>query len=131
MPAVTALYAALLALLVVALGVRVALYRLKARIGVGDGGDARLLRRVRAHGNAVEYVPLGLLLLLLLELSAAPAVGLHAAGGAFALARLLHALGLSRTGGSSLPRMIGASLTFLSLIAMAVWLLVRVAPTLL
>lgn len=126
-PIVTATSAAILTLLIVLLAVRIALYRMRHRVGVGDGGDPRLLRRIRAHGNAAEFVPLGLVLLLVLELWQGMSTGLVVAAGVFTLARLLHALGLSRSGGASLPRMLGASLTFLALTAMSVWLLVLVA----
>ena len=123
MPRITALYAAVLALLVVLLALRVALYRVRNRIGVGDGGDARLLRRVRAHGNAVEFIPLGLILLGLLELCGGAAWGLHLAGASFLLARAAHAVGLSRSTGASAGRAGGAMLTFLTLVGMALWLL--------
>ena len=128
MPMIAALYAALLALLVVALSVRIALYRMRHRIGLGDGGDKRLLRLIRAHGNAVEFIPLGIVLLALLELCGAHPMGLHAAGGAFLLARVMHAVGVSGHPGVSIGRSGGAGLTFVVLIAMAVWLLVRVVP---
>lgn len=123
MPKIAAIYAAVLALLVVLLALRVALYRVRNRIGAGDGGDARLLRRVRAHGNAVEFIPLGLILLALLELCGAAAWGLHLAGGSFVLARVAHAIGLSRSTGASAGRAGGAALTFLAILGMALWLL--------
>ena len=128
MPYITALYAALLALLVVALAIRIALYRMKHRIGLGDGGHPRLLRLMRAHGNAVEYIPLGVLLLALLELCGAPATGLHVAGVSLLLARVLHAAGVTRAAGAGVGRSGGAGLTFVVLVAMAIWLLVLVLP---
>lgn len=127
-PKITAVYAAVLALLVVILALRVALYRLRNRIGAGDGGDARLLRRIRAHGNAAEFVPLGLILLALLELCGAAAWGLHVAGASFVLARVAHAVGLARSTGSSIGRAGGAVLTFVVLIGMALWLLWLAVP---
>ena len=117
MPKIAAIYAAVLALLVVLLALRVALYRVRNRIGAG------LLRRVRAHGNAVEFIPLGLILLALLELCGAAAWGLHLAGGSFVLARVAHAIGLSRSTGASAGRAGGAALTFLAILGMALWLL--------
>lgn len=130
MPAIAALYAALLALLVVALSVRIALYRMRHRIGLGDGGDKRLFGLIRAHGNAIEYIPLGVVLLALLELCGAPTPGLHVAGGVFLLARLMHAQGVAGRPGVSVGRSGGAGLTFIVLVAMAVWLLVLAIPRL-
>lgn len=128
MPKIAGLYAALLALLVVGLSVRIALYRMRHRIGLGDGGDKRLLRLIRAHGNAVEYIPLGIVLLVLLELCGATATGLHLAGAGLLVARVMHAVGVSGHPGVSVGRSGGAGLTFLVLVAMAAWLLVQVAP---
>lgn len=128
MPKIAALYAAVLSLLVVILALRVALYRLRHRIGTGDGGDSELLRRVRAHGNAIETIPIGLVLLLLLELCGATPWGLHLAGAGLVLARVLHAVGLSRSTGASAERASGATLTFLVLLGMALWLLWLALP---
>ena len=64
---ITAVYAAISALLVVALSFRVIRLRLSTRTGIGDGGHQDLARCIRAHANAVEYLPLALLLLLLVQ----------------------------------------------------------------
>ncbi len=126
LPLVTALYAALLALLAVALGAWVATLRVRHRVGLGDGGQSRLTRAIRAHGNLLETAPLALLLLLLAELTAAlPAVGLQAAGLALLCGRLLQAAGLARSGGASPPRFVGMLLTWLVTVALAGALLLR------
>jgi len=126
MPKITALYAALHALLLLALAARIVRYRLKARIGLGVAGDRALEQRMRVHANAVEYVPIALILLLLLELGALPALWLHVFGGGLLLARVLHAIGLSRHSGMSFGRFQGTLWTWVAIIAMAVTLLVRV-----
>ena len=123
MAAVTGLYAALGALLVLVLAFSVIQRRREAKIGFGDGGDAILARRIRAHGNAIETLPLGLVLLLLLELDGRPPLLLHAAGATLLLARALHAWGLSRRSGVSFGRFWGMLLTLVLLLAMAVALL--------
>ena len=66
---ITMLYAGLCVLLVVFLGARVAAWRFRHKIGLGDGGDKELIKRVRAHANATEYLPLALLLLGGMELN--------------------------------------------------------------
>jgi drug/metabolite transporter (DMT)-like permease len=71
---VTALYAGLLGLLVLILSYRVSRLRLTYRVGTGDGGHDDLGRAIRVQGNAMEYVPLGLVLLLLAAIGAAAAV---------------------------------------------------------
>ena len=71
-----------------------------------------LLRAQRAHGNAAEYVPLVLVLLLALALVKAPAVLLHGVGGGLAAGRVLHAIGLYQSSGASVGRMLGILLTW-------------------
>ena len=68
----------------------------------GDGGNVVMLQRMRVHGNFIEYVPLGLLLLLVLELNGAAPLLLNALGGSLLVARVLHAFGLSRVTGTEL-----------------------------
>jgi uncharacterized protein len=120
---VTALYAVLGTLLVLLLVFRVVRRRRQARIGIGDGGDAILACRIRAHANTIETLPLGLLLLLLLELGGTPAAWLHGFGGLLLLGRVLHAWGLSGSAGISFGRFYGMVLTLLALVAMAAALL--------
>ena len=122
---ITSLYAALCALLLIALTVSVIARRRALRVGLGSGNDTRLECRIRAHGNAVETVPIGLLLLLLLEIGGLPGAWLHAFGAALLLGRVLHAWGLSGHAGVSFGRMWGMLLTMLSVLGMAGTLLVR------
>lgn len=133
---ITGLYAALLALLIIGLAVRVMLLRRNTSIGLGDGGNRTLACAVRAHGNAIEYAPIGLILLLVLELNQTLPLLLHVFGIALVLGRVVHALGLSATPGTSAGRLIGAGLTLLVLLAMALMLIWQyvlihlIAPTL-
>lgn len=119
-PRITAFYAGLSALLLVVLSVRVMLYRRQARIGLGDAGDKTLIRLMRAHGNAVENVLIGLLLLLVLELLAIAPLWLHLFGASLVLGRILHAWGVSRSAGKTFGRLWGMVLTWLAIIVMAV-----------
>ncbi len=75
------IYIAILALLGVALSIPVMLRRRQAKIGIGDGGDRELLRRMRIHGNFIEQATLGLPLLALLPFAGAPALAVHLFGG--------------------------------------------------
>jgi uncharacterized membrane protein YecN with MAPEG domain len=118
LPTVTALYAALAALLLIALSVRVIAVRRRAGVALGDGGDAALSRRIRAHGNFIEYVPLALLLMLLMEMLGLPAWLLHALGIGLLGGRLVHAWSLSAA--SITGRVAGMMLTFTVLAAGAV-----------
>jgi uncharacterized protein len=116
---ITGLYASLCAIVVLALAVRVIRLRWSTRTGIGDGGDRRLARAVRIHGNAIEYVPLALILMLVAELSGGRAAWLHGCGIVLVAARLAHALGLARTAGASAGRSLGVVGTFAVILALA------------
>ncbi|MEM7413117.1 MAG: MAPEG family protein [Myxococcota bacterium] len=83
-------------LLMLALGLMVSRLRIQLGQAVGLGGDARLERAVRAHGNNTEYVPGALLLLLLAAATGHSISMLHVAGGALFAARVLHAIGIQQ-----------------------------------
>ncbi len=116
---ITALYAALSAALILALAVRVVLLRRATRTGIGDGGHDPLALAIRAHGNAVEYIPVILVLMLLLELNGVSGAVLHALGATLLVARVLHGWGLSRSGRRSFGRFYGTAATWLVLLAAA------------
>jgi hypothetical protein len=119
----TGLYAALCALLVFVLSLRIALLRKRLRIGIGDGGDAALARAIRAQANAIEYVPLVLVMLLIAENNGATAAFVHACGAGLLVARVLHAVGLSGTAGVSFGRFWGILLTWAILLVLGAQLL--------
>ena len=120
-PRISLLIASLHVLLYLVLTVRVVMHRNVHKIGIGTGGDEVLSRKVRVHANFIEYVPLGLLLLALLELAAVNTALLWTFGIALLLARVLHAIGLGGSAGYSFGRGTGALLTFATLAAMALF----------
>ncbi|MDF4002578.1 MAPEG family protein [Luteibacter sp. PPL201] len=120
---ITGLYAALLALLILGLAVRVILLRRRHQIGLGDGGHRDAACAIRTHGNAVEYVPIALILLLVLELNQTLPLLLHVFGITLLIARLAHAMGLSSSPGYSAGRAAGAALTLVVIAAMALLLI--------
>ncbi|HKW80739.1 MAG TPA: MAPEG family protein [Casimicrobiaceae bacterium] len=121
MPFVTALYAGIFALILLALGLKVSRRRRQAGIGLGAGGDAQLERTIRVHGNAVEWGLAVLLLMLIAEENRASHLLLHVCGIVFVVARVIHAAGLSRRSGHSTGRVAGAVLTYIVLAVLAVW----------
>lgn len=125
MPIVTSIYAALAALLVVVLALAVVAQRRRAAVGLGDGGDRKLQQSIRVHANAIENLPLALLLLLLLELGGTGAEVLHGFGAALLIARAMHAWGFSRRSGTSPGRFFGTLVTWLAMLGMAGMLLLR------
>jgi len=116
----TGFYASLLGLLYLGLSINIIRIRLSAKIGIGSNGNDVLAKRVRVHGNFSEYVPLALILLGCYEINGASALMLHILGGVLLLARVSHAIGLSKTIGSSLPRLMGVLSTFAVLLVLSI-----------
>ena len=116
---ITGLYAGLCAIVIIVLAIRVILLRWSTKAGIGDGGDRRLTRAIRIHGNAIEYVPSALILMLVAELSGASASLLHGCGIALVAARISHALGLASTAGVSVGRSLGVTATFAVILVLA------------
>ena len=89
---ITIIFAAIFAILHVIFTLRVGGYRFISKISFGDGGDMELRNRMRGHGNFIENVPIGLLLLLLNELNGLADSWLIALGSVFLLSRVVHYL---------------------------------------
>lgn len=122
---ITGIYAGLCGLLLVVLYVRVSQRRLATKIGLGAGGDADLEQRTRAHANFIESVPIGLILLFLVEQSGIGSLYVHAFGAVFLLARVLHAQGMSSSPGRSFGRFYGSIGTLIVLATLSITLVIR------
>lgn len=92
---ITSLYAAIFGLLLIPITYAVGFRRVKTRTSFLDGGDKILLRRIRSHGNFVEYVPFALILIGLTELNGAPALWVHGLGALLLVSRVVHYLVLN------------------------------------
>ena len=113
---ITAIYAGLTALLLVILSIRVTMARVKYKVDLGDGGKPEMLRTIRLQGNLIEYAPMALILIALLELGGSAGWLLHTLGLVFILARVLHAsVDLSQKPG--LRRGLGATATWIVILA--------------
>lgn len=117
------IYAAVLTLLYVALSLRTLLLRRRLRIAIGDAGNERMLRAMRAHANFAEYVPLGLIVIYLVETLGAQPLMVHGLGLCLLAGRSAHAVGVSRLKEDYRFRVAGMALTFTMLIIAAGWLL--------
>lgn len=89
---ITSFYLVLLIAMYVPFTLRVGGYRFRNKISLGDGGDAELLKRIRAHANFVETVPLAIFTIAVVELSGAGTGILHALGMLLVVGRLSHYL---------------------------------------
>lgn len=122
---IASIYIALCALLFVALSVRTLNTRRRLRIAVGDGGSPEMLRAMRVHANCAEYLPLGLILLLAVQMQSAPGWLLHLIGASLLIGRLLHAWGVRQVREDFRFRVSGMALTFTSILVASGWLLLR------
>ncbi|MGY8662527.1 MAPEG family protein [Bradyrhizobium sp. UFLA05-109] len=123
---ITSIFAAAFAVSLVALSFPISLRRAKVGQMVGDSTDETLLRRIRAQGNFIEYVPLGVISLGLVEAHAAPTWAVVAIGAALALGRLLHLIGM--LGGLAPVRGFGMLFTYAALVFAAGRLLLDATP---
>lgn len=90
---VSALYAVLGALLLIKFSFDVVRLRMQYRVAYGDGGFSELQSAIRIHGNAVEYIPVALVLLLFMEMNGAETWMVHICGLILIAGRLMHYYG--------------------------------------
>ena len=118
---ISSIYISILVALILFLAYRVTTFRRGESIALGEEGCSKAMKSaVRAHGNAVENIPIALILLVALELNHLTPWLLHAFGLILVVARGLHAWGLSRHNGVSFGRFYGTALTWLCMVAMLV-----------
>lgn len=124
----TALWTALLVLVLLVLSLRVVRQRQAHHVEFGDGDVPDLARAIRAFGNAAEYVPAGIGGLIALAAVGAPPMALHMAGAMLLAGRVIHAVALSRSHAASAMRAAGMLLTWLAyifqIVALAIFALI-------
>lgn len=120
---IAALYIALNLLLAPVLMMRVGKVRVASKVSLGDGGDAKLLSRIRAHANFTETAPFALIGLLALAHLDANAVALHVIGAGFTFGRIAHAHGMAQDNSLGKGRTIGALLSLLTFLGIAFYAL--------
>jgi uncharacterized membrane protein YecN with MAPEG domain len=91
---ITALYAALQGLLLIALEIPVGRLRAQTNVSIYDGGNPALAAAIRRHANWTEHVPFVLLLMALLELNGASGALLNFLGLGLLASRIAHPFGL-------------------------------------
>ncbi len=109
---ITMITAGLLGLLLLFLGGYVIAGRVSFKVNIGDGGNEEMQRRMRAQANFVEYVPMALILIALMEnASIGPSWLVIALGGVLVVGRVWHAQGLLSSSGTSPGRFAGTNMT--------------------
>lgn len=116
---VTLSSAAAAGILAVWLMIRVGQVRTSEKVSVGDGGNEKVLRRMRAHANFVEYTPFVLVLIAVIELAGRGTPWLAYVSGAYFIGRIAHAFGMEG-GKFGLGRTVGTLVTLLTLVGLSV-----------
>lgn len=120
-----AIYASLNMGILFWLTIQTGLIRRSERVAMGDAGNARLIRVMRGHANALEAIPMTLIALTLAALLGTSAIAIHAIGIALTAGRFLHALHFSAADAPSWQRGAGFAVSSLAMAASAILVLVR------
>ncbi|MCH7820933.1 MAG: MAPEG family protein [Proteobacteria bacterium] len=128
---ITALYAGILTIFALVLSFQAGSFRGKSGISLlfGDPPNMELVQKVRVHQNFLEYVPMIVILMAVIELNGGSITFLHAIGALLIVARIAHALGLKHETMSHPGRLIGAGGTALITLVTGVYTLWMVSGT--
>ena len=117
------LVTAILLFVFIALSINAAFTRRKSGLAVGEGDNETLLRAVRAHGNFVEYTPMFLISLFLIDHVSKNCEYILVIGSGFILGRISHATSMFLKKG--ILRITGMFLTFTTLLSNFVYLIIN------
>lgn len=112
---ITAIFTGILAVMLAGVSIRVTVLRAKKKISFFDGGDKELGAAMRVQGNFIEYVPMALALMALIEWLGTKHWIVYLFGIVLLVARLTHAWGLYSDVFQA--RVVGTSASWLLLVA--------------
>ena len=124
---ITALFTAFSAILIVPLALQVSIHYVRTGTDQATPNvlqDESLRRKTRAHGNFIENIPLGLILLGVVELGGTPDIWVWAMGWTFLGGRIVHAVGQLTMDGPVL-RGVGMIASYLVYLTGAVWIFIN------
>lgn len=122
---ITGLYAALLAFWIQYLTFRVIKRRAKYKIGIFDNGNPDLQVAIRIHANAIETIPIALIVFACAETQNLHHIFLHLAGITLIFSRIIHMRGLLETMGRSWGRYYGTVGTWLVISLLGIYNIVH------
>jgi len=91
---ITSLYTALSAIILIFLSIKIIQNRRASKVPLGNEGADFLQRKIRAHGNFIEYTPIFLIMLLLAEMAGLNKYFIHFFGIIFIVGRIVHSYGI-------------------------------------
>jgi uncharacterized membrane protein YecN with MAPEG domain len=114
---ITPVYAGFFGIMLVMLSWRVVKLRRKYDSSkMKESGHNELTAAVRAQGNLIEYLPISLLLMWMLETMQFSGWIVHGLGILLVVARLMHVHGLNEPSGNGAGRKLGTRLTWLQIV---------------
>jgi uncharacterized membrane protein YecN with MAPEG domain len=124
-PALSAvgIYAALNMAILIWIAIETGRLRGKHKVSIGDGGVKHLIRIIRGHANAIENMPMFLIMLLVAALIGMPLLAAHGLGLVFTIGRALHAWHFIQEDAPGWQRGGGFMLSFLAQVVLLVGLL--------
>lgn len=114
----TVIYASILSLLMCSLSLNVIKARRKNRIKYADGDVEELKIARSAQSNAVDYIPITVILLFALEFNGGNIWLLHSLGTIFVVGRVIHCRSILAD--KLKGRVLGMQITFYTIIALAI-----------
>lgn len=121
--AAVALYAALNSFILFGLTVATGQVRRRYRVLVGDHGVPQLVRVMRGHANAIETMPMMILMMMASALLGGSAIVIHVLGICFTAGRSLHAWHFAHAEAPRWQRAWGFGASALAMLVMAVGIL--------
>ncbi len=91
---ISSIYVILGALLLIKLAINVTTLRSQYRIPYGDGGFYELQIAIQVYGNAVEYIPIAIILLIMMEMNGSQIWMIHIDGIMLITGHLLYIYGM-------------------------------------
>ena len=122
---VTAMTAAILALLFIYLSYQVVKQRVRTETSFGTGNDEHMDMVRGCQSNLIEYTPITLIMLALLELSSANHLATMGLAVAFMIGRFLHVFGMHQhhAGKTVKFRQIAMVTTWTTMAILALWII--------
>jgi len=114
---ISAIYIVISSILIGRLSLVVIKARRKYKISVGNNGNEELNLAIAAHSTNIEYLPIALLLLLVLEFNGAGIIVIHITGIILIVSRMVHTRGLLAA--NLKQRIIGMQMTFFTILSLA------------
>ena len=111
---ITLIFISIFAFIQIPITMMVGAYRAQTNILFLDEGDKKLLKRMRAHANFTETVPITLLAMAAAELAGTPDWVLWAGGATLLIGRAMH-YWIIITKGGGVMRPLGMVLTFIAM----------------